>query len=300
MHRTAIRLAAAIALLTQCAMSFAYITHDTNFPPNSPQGNVVNVSYAFTDRRPARYFSVITTAFTFNAISSSPRGSRFVATSFWLDPLNGSGGGDQLYMGINPTQPKDNYPGQAHFSYFGSHGGTLYSRNCAAGADGGGGITCAIDVPTTQGYTYRLDAKLTEATSVHSVLQGWLTVFDSTGTQLNQQKIGEFEVVRGNMGLSYPQSWVEGSSDPCSDLVKTSITFRPLVLTLTRGRTYEVVVDTVPSNKCGVYAEPVGLNAYGKPGGTKMTYGVCTTPTCMKNAASDDHDTDANRESPAE
>lgn len=268
-----------IAAITICmslsTAALADITKKTYFPPNNLHGNVADIQYKFTDANPARYFTSIETAFLFDEINPSPVGTRFVATQFWLDPTNGSGGGDTLYMGINPTARSQGYGGQAHFSYFGSSGGQ-HGSNCHSGADSGSGITCAINVATVSGDTYRLQARLIESNENYSKLEGWLYVIDATGNEKSKNLIGDFKVLRGNMALTFPQSWIEGSADPCSALVKTSITFTPLTFVSTQGRTYSVPVDTIPKTKCGVWAEPLMKTVVGGKHvlpDIKMTYG---------------------------
>ncbi|MBN3817133.1 hypothetical protein G3N57_11175 [Paraburkholderia sp. Se-20369] len=256
------------SLLLTSAPSFAAINQGTYFPPTSPTGNVININYDFPSNRPARYFDKLETSFTFNKLNSSPIGTRYVATQFWLDPTNGTGGGDTMYIGINPTVQSYGYGGQAHFSYFGNNAGQLYNSNCSKGADGGGGVTCALNLPTTQGYTYHLTTTLVESTAQHAVLSGTVDVLDATGDRIQTVEIGKFEILRGNMALSFPASWVEGSSDPCASLVKTGITFSPLIVTyFNTGGTdkYTSPINTVASNKCGVNATPVGVRMdYGR------------------------------------
>ncbi|AOJ34645.1 hypothetical protein [Burkholderia metallica] len=256
------------SLLLASTPGFAGINQGTYFPPTNPTGNVINIDYDFPASRPARYFDKLETSFTFNKLNSNPIGTRFVATQFWLDPTNGAGGGDTIYIGINPTVQSYGYGGQAHFSYFGKNAGQLYNSNCAKGADGGSGITCALNLPTTQGYTYHLTATLIESTAQHAVLSGTVDVLDGAGDPVQTVEIGKFEILRGNMALSYPGSWVEGSSDPCTSLVKTGITFSPLLVTYfnTGGKDkYTSPINTVSSNKCGVNATPVGVRMdYGR------------------------------------
>lgn len=192
--------------------------------------------------------------YTFNILSSSPVGTRFVATQFWLDPWDGSGNGDTLYMGINPTQKVEGYSGQAHFSYFGSHAGNLYNTNCAKGADGGSGVTCGITLRTQEKHKYRLTSTIKEVTEQHTVVQGTLDEWDEKSQPIQSTIIGEFEILRGHMGYSYPQAWVEGSSAPCSALVKTEIAFSSISVENFDAKygKYDLPIKTIPSNKCGV------------------------------------------------
>lgn len=225
------------------------------FPPTDPLTNVANISYDDKNKnRPLRYFLSIFIEYKFNVISSSPIGTRFVATQFWLDPWNGRGGGDTLYMGINPTQRTQDYPGQAHFSYFGTQAGTLYSSNCSRGADGGPGVSCGVTLPTQEKHKYRLSANITDVNNQHTIVKGILDEWDETGKFVQSVVIGEFEILRGNMGFSYPQGWVEGSSDPCSELVKTEIELSAISVQNFDSKygKYNIPIKTIPSNKCGV------------------------------------------------
>ncbi|MEN5247440.1 hypothetical protein [Brucella pseudintermedia] len=240
------------------------------FPPNSPRGNVININYYDSKLKPQRYFQSLSVDYKFNILSSSPVGTRFIATQFWLDPRDGSGNGDTLYMGINPPQKAEGYSGQAHFSYFGSHAGKLYSKNCAKGADGGSGVTCGITLSAQEKHKYRLTSTIKEVTAQHTVVQGTLVEWDEKGRRIQSTIIGEFEILRGHMGYSYPVGWVEGSSDPCSALVKTEIAFSSISVKNFDAKygKYDLPIKTIPSNKCGVT-----MSAYPKKNIWIMRYG---------------------------
>ncbi len=212
--------ASAFSIMSQAC--YAQIT--TSIQP----GNVLNIGYGFDSTKPATGMQSFKTQWRFLTLDPSPSGTRFLATQFWLDPVDHSGGGDTLYIGINPPNQAINYAGQVHFSYFGAKGGTLYNQNCHAGADGGGGITCALDsVKALPGQTYRFEAKITKATATATTLEGNVQVFDTYGNMIDSQQIGSFDVLRTNMELTYPGSWVEGTSDPCSSLTRTMVEYSP-------------------------------------------------------------------------
>lgn len=214
-------LASFVALMSQACYA--------QIPPKIVPGNLLLLDYGFDSAKPATGMQSIKTQLRFITLDPSPIASRYFATQFWLDPKDHSGGGEYLYMGINPPNKAINYPGQVHFSLFGAKGGTIYSPNCHGGADGGSGITCALDsVKALPGNTYRFEAKITRATSTATTLEGNVEVFDDHGNMIDSQQIGKFDVLRSNMELTYPASWVEGTGDPCSSVRRTVVEYSPL------------------------------------------------------------------------
>lgn len=242
------------------------------FPPNN-HGNYINLDYLFDNNSPGSNLWVINSRFKFDKMDTSPRGTKFVATQFGLSSYspNVSGGG-VMYIGVNPTQESQGYSGQAHFSYFGNSEGTSMSENCNKGADNGDGVTCAIDLHTYEGYTYNLNAVVLSTDQSKTVLAGFVEVFDEKGNSLGKKQIGEISVSQAYMVFSNPITWVEGTSDPCSQVNDTKITFYPLGVKNVNAKfgkdgIYQVPMSGPVNNACGVktWSTPDGI-------GTTMEY----------------------------
>ncbi len=232
-------------------------SNQSYYKPNSPQGNIVNIAYDST-KIDKVFFNAISNSYLFERLASKPKGTRYIATQFWLDPLNGHGNGDAMYIGVNP--PNLNYQGQVHFSYFGdSTGAVILNTNCAFGADGGSGITCATEFKAKEGYKYELTAKIEETTTNTTTLSGHVFELDPSNNIINSTEIGRFKILKGAMGITYPTSWIEGSSDSCDELVYTRIEYSPLWFNENRDNIAKF--STIESNKCGVYVNRINDNS---------------------------------------
>lgn len=242
------------------------------FPPND-HGNYINLNYFYNTQAPESNLLIIESRFKFDKIDVSPRGTRFVATQFYLSSnLPGVSGGGAMYMGVNPTQKSQNYPGQVHFSYFGNSEGTTMSKNCNKGADNGDGISCAINLHTNEGYTYKLNSIVWKNSQSNTIVTGLVEVFDEKGVSLVKTRIGEISFPQGGLLLSSPITWVEGTADPCDQVSDTKITFYPLSVRNVNDKfgnkgTYQLAMKDPVNNACGVktWAAPDGI-------GTTMEY----------------------------
>lgn len=269
---------AIVGALFASRMASADILEQTYFEP-AKAGNIINLVYDPVETGVGWFFTNLKATYQFQTLKPAPIGTRFIATQFVLGPLKGSGGGDVMYIGINPPMSLMNYGGQAHFSYFGTSGGEIETpQNCNTGADWGPGITCAFDIAAQQGHKYELEANLVKTTDTKTLLQGFVSDFDEKGTLVSRNEIGRFWVNRGEMALAFPTGWVEGSTAPCSMTEKTSIIFGPLNVRYDRtskGHVRVVPIDTVGSANCGVLATPT---TPGDGNYVEMTYGIDLPP----------------------
>lgn len=248
-------------------MSYGEAKEGGYFPPNN-HGNYINISYdanVMPDDNSGGVINIYS-SFTFNKIKESPRGTKFVATQFDLLKLLGGDVG-VMYIGVNPTQLSQGYPGQAHFSYFGKDG-VGKSDTCSKGADAEEGVTCAIDLPTHEGYTYKLNAKIISGGQYHIVVAGTVEVSDGDGKIIDNKEIGTIEVAQGAAYFKNMISWVEGTDDPCDQVSTTDITFYPLhVVGVYEAKKYDLPFGDPVDNACGVrtWPAPDGI-------GTTMEY----------------------------
>ncbi|KAB2672811.1 hypothetical protein F9K77_05670 [Ochrobactrum sp. LMG 5442] len=236
------------------------------FPPNN-HGNYINIDYISDEKRENSKILNIESSFSFTKLDRSPRGTMYVATQFDLvSRLNDGLDAGVMYIGVNPTQVSQNYPGQVHFSYFGSSDVNLLSSNCHKGADDTSGVTCVIDLPTHEGYTYKLISSIVSADDKKTLVVGIVQVINGDGISLGVNEIGKFEIITGNQLFANAISWVEGTSDPCDKVVTTDITFYPLNVT-NFNENYKLPIGDPVNNACGVktWSAPDGI-------GTTMEY----------------------------
>lgn len=130
---------------------------------------------------------------------------------------------DVGYTGLQPREDNNTNPiVHAAFSSFVS-GTTSSDENCSNGADGGAGVSCAVDVSSPYAHGYLLSIKNTGGTT-------WTgTLIDSVdGTET---RIGSYTLPSGSGGISGDQvgfveyyPWNSGSHS-CDELPKTEVTF---------------------------------------------------------------------------
>ncbi|KAJ5103959.1 hypothetical protein N7532_004488 [Penicillium argentinense] len=130
---------------------------------------------------------------------------------------------DVGYTGLQPREDSSSSPVvHAAFSSFVA-GTTSADENCSDGADGGAGVSCAVDVNATYAHGYLLQVKNTEGTT-------WTgTLIDAvTGVKTH---IGSYTLPGGSGGIKDSQlgfveyyPWNSGSHS-CGDLPKTNVTF---------------------------------------------------------------------------
>ncbi|KAF3386890.1 hypothetical protein F1880_001179 [Penicillium rolfsii] len=142
---------------------------------------------------------------------------------YFAQQFNFNGQSDVGYTGLQP-RPDANGKSIIHgvFSSF-IDGTTTTDANCSVGADGGPGVSCAVDVQATYDHGYLLEVQNTGGTT-------WTgTLVDSvSGTRTH---IGSYTLPSGTGGIKGSQvgfveyyPWNAGSH-ACGDLPKTSVTF---------------------------------------------------------------------------
>ncbi|KAJ5372369.1 hypothetical protein N7517_004375 [Penicillium concentricum] len=140
-----------------------------------------------------------------------------------------AGQSDVGYTGLQPQV--DSSAGSVVHAAFSSFvpGSTTTDENCSDGADGGAGVSCAVNINGTYANTYNLNVKNSEGTT-------WVgTLIDAvTGKETH---IGSYtlpDTTRGIEGsqLGFVEYFV--GTEECGDLPKTAVTFgNPIVEGLT-------------------------------------------------------------------
>lgn len=130
---------------------------------------------------------------------------------------------DVGYTGLQPRE--DNSSGSVVHAAFSSFvaGTTSSDENCSDGADGGAGVSCAVDVSATYAHGYVLRVENTAGTSWTGTL---VDAVDGSETH-----IGSYTLPDGSGGIQGSQvgfveyyPWNSGSHS-CDELPKTEVTF---------------------------------------------------------------------------
>ncbi|PNY27178.1 Uncharacterized protein TCAP_02892 [Tolypocladium capitatum] len=142
----------------------------------------------------------------------------YFAQQFNFNRVRGIG-----YTGLQPK--KDNSGGSVVHGVFSSfqNGTTSSHNNCQDGADGGAGVSCAVDINAGYNATYSLVVENTSGTTWRGTLVG--------ATSGENAVIGEWTLPSNAGGIKSSQvgfveyfPWNSGSHD-CGNLPKTEVTF---------------------------------------------------------------------------
>ncbi|KAE8412285.1 hypothetical protein BDV36DRAFT_288008 [Aspergillus pseudocaelatus] len=173
------------------------------------------------------------------SIANAPREEGF----YFAQQFSFNGVSDVGYTGLQP-RPDANGASIIHavFSSF-VPGSTSTDENCSDGADGGAGVSCAVEIPASYAPMYHLVIKNTEGTT-------WTgTLVDTVNN--NETHIGEYTLPSGTGGIKESQvgfveyyPWNAVPEHTCDSLPYTNATFlNPTSsesgVTATVGRPYE-------------------------------------------------------------
>jgi hypothetical protein len=143
---------------------------------------------------------------------------------YFAQQFNFAGQSDVGYTGLQPRPNKDSTSIlHAAFSSFVS-GTKSTDENCSDGADGGAGVSCAVDIESSYAHTYLLHINNTIGTT-------WVgTLVNSVSG--NETHIGSYTLPSGSGGIQGSQMgfveyypWNGMSSHQCVDLPRTAVTF---------------------------------------------------------------------------
>lgn len=179
-----------------------------------PAGNPQHfISYDVTPRTPVETID----SFHYTVAVDTPLASDYVYyAQYQLFEKGGAG----YYSGI---QPHPDGTAGVRFSLFGA-GGVALSPECRSGADGGNGVTCAIDVPYSRGTAYSFDITKAGSSSTATTWSGTITN-DSTGVVT---KMGSWSTPAAFGGLkSTTIGFIEKFSGikTCADIPDVSVKY---------------------------------------------------------------------------
>jgi hypothetical protein len=131
---------------------------------------------------------------------------------------------DVGYTGLQPRSDTNSKPKlHAAFSSF-IAGTTSTDPNCSDGADGGAGVSCAIDIEGSYAHTYLLHVNNTAGTT-------WTgTLIDAVSG--NETRVGSYTLPEGSGGIEGDQMgfveyypWNAAGGHSCKDLPRSAVTF---------------------------------------------------------------------------
>ncbi|KAI9934479.1 hypothetical protein ASPWEDRAFT_30859 [Aspergillus wentii DTO 134E9] len=135
-----------------------------------------------------------------------------------------NGVSDVGYTGLQPRPDKDGSSIiHAVFSSF-IPGSTSTDNNCHNGADGGAGVSCAVEIPATYAHKYNLVVENTAETTWTGTLVDTVTgVATHIGAYALPSGTGGIKGSQGGFVEYYP--WNSQSSHKCGSLPRTVATF---------------------------------------------------------------------------
>ncbi|GJJ74919.1 hypothetical protein EMPS_07277 [Entomortierella parvispora] len=192
----------AAVLLALCAPSLAFGLVGDNWSfKTAPADGLNDISFAFN-------------------MAKAPHKSGF----YFAEQFNFKNVTDVGYTGL---QPREDVNGKsvvhAAFSSF-QAGTTTRHKNCHAGADGGPGVSCALDIPGDYNHTYSIEVRNIGRTT-------WRGTLTDTVTK-KSFVIGEWtlpagagKIVNGQMGFVEYYIWDGQPAHTCESLPKTEVIF---------------------------------------------------------------------------
>ncbi|GJJ74921.1 hypothetical protein EMPS_07279 [Entomortierella parvispora] len=192
----------AAALLALCAPSLAFglVGNDWSFK-TAPADGLNDITFPFN-------------------MAKAPTTSGF----YFAQQFNFHNVTDVGYTGLQP-RPNANGKNVVHaaFSSF-QAGTTTRHRNCYQGADGGPGVSCAIDVPGDYNHTYNIEVRNIGRTTWRGTMTDMVTK--------RSYVIGEWtlpagagKLVNGQVGFVEYYIWNGQPSHTCDSLPKTEAIF---------------------------------------------------------------------------
>jgi hypothetical protein len=194
--------------------------------PNLAMG-LVGISWSVTNV-PVSGLTDITFPFF---IANSPHKTGY----YFAQQFNFNGQSDVGYTGLQPRPDSGGTPViHAVFSSF-INGTTTTDSNCSPGADGGPGVSCAVEFSAPYANAYQLVVRNTAGTTWDGTV-----VHRSTGKSVH---IGSWTLPSGTGGIQGSQVgfieyylWNDGQNHPCSSLPFTPMAFGVPTTTI-RGAT---------------------------------------------------------------
>ena len=192
-------IASAAALLPTLAMGLVGITWSVS---NVPSSGLSDITFPFS-------------------IADSPHKTGY----YFAQQFNFNGQSDVGYAGLQPRPDSNNGNPVIHavFSSF-INGTTTVDQNCRLGADGGPGVSCAVEFSAPYADAYQI-----EITNTQGSTWSGTAVDTTTGKRTH---IGSWTLPIGTGGIKGSQVgfieyylWNDGKDHPCSSLPYTSMVF---------------------------------------------------------------------------
>ncbi|KAI1305588.1 hypothetical protein EDD11_004902 [Mortierella claussenii] len=192
----------AIAILASCvpSLGFALVGNGWKFQ-NAPSDGLSDVTFPFN-------------------IAKAPHKSGF----YFAQQFNFKNVTEVGYTGLQP-RPGANGKNVIHAAFSSFQGGTTSNhRNCRTGADGGPGVSCAVDINGDYSHTYNLVVKNTRGTTWRGTLVDTMT---RKSTVVGEWTLpsGAGKIVNGQVGFVEYYIWNGQPSHTCNSLPFTRATF---------------------------------------------------------------------------
>ncbi|OAQ34199.1 hypothetical protein K457DRAFT_902139 [Linnemannia elongata AG-77] len=196
------KITAAVAILASCvpSLGFALVGNDWSFA-KAPVDGLKDITFPFN-------------------MAKAPHKSGF----YFAQQFNFHGIEDVGYTGL---QPREDQNGKsivhAAFSSF-QAGTTTKHPNCHTGADGGPGVSCAVDIVSSYLHTYKITVENIGDTTWRGTLIDTLT---RKATVIGEWTLpqGAGKIVNGQMGFVEYYTWNGQPSHTCDSLPYTQAFF---------------------------------------------------------------------------
>ncbi|KAG0306752.1 hypothetical protein BGZ98_001760 [Dissophora globulifera] len=169
------------------------------------------------DSAPSSGLSDVT--FPFN-IANAPHKSGF----YFAQQFNFKNGANVGYTGLQP-RPDSNGNSVIHAAFSSFQSGTTSSHpNCSNGADGGPGVSCAVDINGDYNHTYNLVVENTIGTTWRGTLVDTMTGGSTVVGEWTLPQ-GAGRIINGQLGFVEYYTWNGQPSHTCDSLPFTEATF---------------------------------------------------------------------------
>ncbi|KAG9325103.1 hypothetical protein KVV02_006765 [Mortierella alpina] len=165
------------------------------------------------------------------SIANAPRKNGY----YFAQQFSFNGQSDVGYTGLQPRPDANGRPVIHAFFSSSVAGTTTIDKNCSHGADGGQGVSCAIEFNAPYANSYELEIRMTQGTTWQGTV-----VNTTTGRRV---LIGTWTLPAGTGGIKGSETgfmeyfpWNDGRPHSCNTLPNTSVVFG-IPTTTTKGVT---------------------------------------------------------------
>ncbi|KAF9085012.1 hypothetical protein BGX29_002216 [Mortierella sp. GBA35] len=196
------KITAAAAILVSCvpSLAFALVGNDWSFS-KAPEDGLKDITFPFN-------------------MAKAPHKSGF----YFAQQFNFHGIKDVGYTGLQPREDENGKSiVHAAFSSF-QAGTTTKHRNCYPGADGGPGVSCAVDIKGNYRHTYNITVENIRGTTWRGTL---IDTVNKKATVIGEWTLpkGAGKIVNGQVGFVEYYTWNGQPSHTCDSLPYTQAAF---------------------------------------------------------------------------